>query len=87
MMSEERQVILQKAKQFFKDKIVANHKKHNTQKNLILICFYKSLCNFTFVNCNSKSIAQALVYPRVLGTSINTIFGTQMQSFCKDVLI
>ncbi len=27
MMSEERQVILQKAKQFFKDKIVANHKK------------------------------------------------------------
>ena len=91
MTPEEKQVILQKAKQFFKDKIVQSHKK-NTQKLKKLSKFKpnpflaKYLANFVFGNDNSKSIAKALIYPRVLGTSINTTFGTQMQAFCKDVL-
>lgn len=91
MTPEEKQIILQNAKQFFKDKIVENHKKQ-TEKAKHLKVFtpnpflQKYLANFAFGCCDSKCIAQALVYPRVLGTSINTIFGTQMQSFCKDVL-
>lgn len=91
MTQEEKQVILEKAKQFFRDKIVENHIK-NTQKLGSLSEFNpnpfleKYLANFAFGNCDSQSIAKALIYPRVLGTSINTTFGTQMQAFCKDVL-
>ena len=31
-------------------------------------------------------MAKALLYPRVLGTSISTTFGTQLQYFCNEVL-
>ena len=60
MTPEEKQVILQKAKQFFKDKIVQSHKK-NTQKLKKLSKFKpnpflaKYLANFVFGNDNSKS--------------------------------
>src|SRR5699024_1073932 len=46
----------------------------------------KYLANFLTGNDDSRSVAKALVYPRVLGTSINTTFGNQMQSFISDVL-
>jgi len=32
------------------------------------------------------SIARALVYPRILGTSIATSFGQNIQRFCTEVL-
>lgn len=35
---------------------------------------------------NTKSIAKALVYPRTLGTSINTSFGTTFQKFMVTTL-
>lgn len=35
---------------------------------------------------SAQSIATALVYARVLGTSINTSFGTNLQKFCSDIL-
>ena len=91
MTPEEKRAILQNAKQFFREKIVENHIK-NTQKLGCLSEFNpnpfleKYLANFAFGNCDGHSIAKALIYPRVLGTSINTTFGTQMQAFCKDVL-
>ena len=34
-----------------------------------------------------KSIAKALAYPRVLGQSITTSFGMNMQKFISDVLV
>ena len=91
MTQEEKQIILQNAKQFFRDKIVENHIR-NTEKLGNLSEFNpnpfleKYLANFAFGNCDSRNIAKALIYPRILGTSINTTFGTQMQAFCKDVL-
>lgn len=91
MTPEEKRIILQNAKQFFRDKIVENHIR-NTKKLGNLSEFNpnpfleKYLANFAFGDCTSHSIAKALIYPRVLGTSINTTFGTQMQAFCKDVL-
>ncbi len=91
MTPEEKQIILQNAKQFFREKIVENHIR-NTEKLGSLSEFNpnpfleKYLANFAFGNCDSLSIAKALIYPRILGTSINTSFGTQMQYFCKDVL-
>lgn len=37
-------------------------------------------------NSSPESIAKALLYPRVLGTSVTTIFGTGIQKFTNDVL-
>src|SRR5699024_6782994 len=46
----------------------------------------KYKASFLTGNADPKSIAKALVYPRVLGTSINTTFGNQLQKFCSNVL-
>lgn len=46
----------------------------------------KYKANFLTGDDSPKSIAKALIYPRVLGTSINTTFGNKMQKFCSDIL-
>lgn len=90
MTEKETKEILDKAKKFFRDKIAKNHIK-NTKKltlsefnvNPFLI---KYLATFLTGDDSPLSIAKALVYPRVLGTSINTSFGTNLQYFCSNVL-
>ena len=83
--------ILFKAKTFFVKKIVSNHIK-NTKKlsdikefnsNPFLL---KYLSNFVFGDMSPESLAKVLLYPRILGTSINTTFGNQLQFFCSEVL-
>ena len=70
MTDQEKQEILNKAKEFFTDTLVANHKK-NTEK-LTLKSFninpflIKYLANFMNGSSNPEDIAKALVYPRVL---------------------
>jgi Type II restriction endonuclease EcoO109I len=44
------------------------------------------LANFLTGNSSALSIAKALVYPRVLGTSITTSFGGNIQKFTNEVL-
>lgn len=91
MTEQEKNKILELAKKFFKTRIVCNHIK-NTKKLENLSEFNvnpflrKYLAQYAFGNSDSKSIAKAMIYPRVLGTSITTSFGTNMQYFCKDVL-
>jgi hypothetical protein len=83
--------IIQRWKKFFKDEIAENHKK-NTMKLHQLKAFnlnpfldsYKA--NFLLGDSSAKSKATALVYARVLGSSINTTFGTSLQKFCSDIL-
>lgn len=83
--------ILEKAKMFFIEKIAVNHIK-NTKKLISLKKFNFNpflityLANYLTGNNDPESIAKALIYPRVLGTSINTSFGTQIQEFCSNVL-
>ena len=91
MDQKERDEILQKSKDFFKEKIILNHIR-NTEKLKNLNEFkvnpftltYLSL--FAFGNDSADSKAKALIYPRALGTSISTTFGSQMQNFCNEVL-
>ena len=91
MTDIERQEILYKAKSFFREKIVVSHIK-NTKKLTKLSQFNINpflnhyLANFLTGNGSAESIAKALIYPRVLGTSINTSFGTHLQYFCSTVL-
>lgn len=83
--------IIERAKFFFRQEIAKNHEL-NTKKLTSLNHFNlnpfldKYKANFLTGNDSPKSIAKALIYPRVLGTSINTTFGNKMQKFCSDVL-
>ncbi|KHS95582.1 hypothetical protein LOZ86_01435 [Pectobacterium parvum] len=88
---EKKEEILEKAKVWFTDTIIKNHIK-NTEK-LIDPAEFKInpflnvyLANFLTGNSSPESIAKALIYPRVLGTSITTSFGQNIQSFTSDVL-
>lgn len=86
-----KKIILSKAKRFFREKIVENHSR-NTFKLRKLSEFnpnpflLKYLSGFAFGKSTPVELAKVLIYPRVLGTSINTTFGTQLQSFCSEVL-
>jgi hypothetical protein len=83
--------IIQKAKDFFRNEIVPSHiAKAKECRSLSAFRLNPFLDKYkaTFITGNDdpKSIAKALVYPRVIGTSINTIFGSKLQKFCSNVL-
>lgn len=91
LLSQEEEDIIIKAQNFFREEIMPSHIR-NTEKLRDLRNFqvnpfldsYKA--NFLYGNDNPESIAKALLYPRILGTSINTIFGSRLQNFCNTVL-
>lgn len=84
--------LLEKAKIFFRKYIAENHlsnlKKAADLSKLNINPFtYRYLANFLTGNESPESIAKALLYPRVLGTSFTTSFGTNIQNkFCAEVL-
>ena len=91
MTEEQRIEIIEKAKVFFQeniiDKHIANTKKlYDIDKFNINPFTVKYLANFAFGDDSPENIAKALLYPRILGTSISTTFGTQLQYFCNEVL-
>lgn len=83
--------ILSDAKEWFKESFAKSHIA-NTEKlidpNEFNINHFTAvyLANFLTGNSDPESIAKALLYPRVLGTSVTTIFGTGIQKFTNDVL-
>ncbi|MGC6232258.1 PmeII family type II restriction endonuclease [Hafnia paralvei] len=90
-MIDNKDEILLKAKEWFRESIARNHIK-NTEKlkkssefniNPFLAVY---LSNFLTGNSSAESIAKALILPRVLGTSITTSFGQNIQSFTSSVL-
>ena len=91
MEKDQVDLIINKAKEFFKVNIAESHleksrectKLKNFSYNPFLI---KYLSKFAFGNTDSISLAKSLIYPRILGTSISTIFGNNMQNFISDVL-
>lgn len=91
MDEQQRLEILGKAKEFFKEIIAKNHVS-NTVKLRKLSAFKVNpflinyLSAFAFGDDSPESIAKALIYPRALGTSITTSFGTHMQQFCNFAL-
>lgn len=91
MTEQERQFILEKSKEFFKNEIIENHIKNtsklgNINKFNINPFIHNYLAQFAFGNSDPESLAKVLIYPRVLGTSINTTFGNKMQTYCGQVL-
>ncbi|MCU7837559.1 MAG: restriction endonuclease [gamma proteobacterium symbiont of Taylorina sp.] len=91
MNQDEKDIILEKAQVWFRESIAKNHIR-NTQIltesskfdiNPFLAVY---LSNFLTGDAKPEGIAKALIYPRVLGTSITTSFGTNIQKFTNDVL-
>lgn len=82
--------ILSAAVEFFKEKFVKSHiskiEKVKHLKSFDYNAFYINyLSNFLTGNDSSKSLAKALVYPRILAISPNTIFGNVAQKFCSTL--
>lgn len=91
MHEKQRLILLEKAKEFFRNEIVEAHittacKKAGKLSNYNVNPFlYKYLANFLKGNDNPGSIAEALVLPRILGSSINTSFGMRIQKLISEL--
>ena len=87
----DKEEILEKAKIWFKDNVAESHIANTetlVDPNEFNINHFTAvyLANFLTGNSSPESIARALLYPRVLGTSLSTSFGMGIQRFTNDVL-
>ena len=87
---KEKAEILEKAKEWWREEFALAHKK-NTLKLSSLKKFdinpftWSYLAYFLEGNKNPETLARVLLYPRILGTSVNTIFGSRFQGFISRV--
>lgn len=91
MTENERILILNNAKEFFREEIVRAHlegackRASNLEEYKINPFLLKYLANFLEGNSEPTSIAKALIYPRLLSTSITTIFGNKAQKMIPEI--
>ncbi len=88
----ENQEVLIRAKDWFKEKIIRGHiarTKELVDPNKFQINPFLApyLSAFLTGDVTGQGIARSLVYARILGTSISTSFGQNLQSFISDVLV
>jgi len=91
MTLEERKQILELVKNWFRTVILPNHIKNTvklTDPDIFDINPFLApyLAGYLTGELTPDSVAKALLYLRVLGTSITTSFGQNMQKFISDVL-
>lgn len=89
MTEEQKNSIIESGKQYFREIIIPKHLKNlETLKlkdfniNPFLVNY---LAAFLCGDTTPSSLAKALVYPRILGTSINTSFGQNIQIFISSL--
>lgn len=89
MTEAQKKAIIESGKQYFRETIIPNHisklgslKLKDFNINPFLINY---LAAFLCGNTEPESLAKALIYPRVLGTSINTSFGQNIQIFISQL--
>ncbi|MBR4757490.1 MAG: restriction endonuclease [Bacteroidaceae bacterium] len=89
MKDKQKQLIIDGGKEFFRKIIIPSHLKNLNELKLkdfnVNPFLINYLAAFLCGNTEPESLAKALVYPRVLGTSINTTFGTTLQSFITEI--
>jgi hypothetical protein len=90
--TSENQAVLDAAKIWFEEKIIASHLKNTLKLSDInefninpFTVWY--LAKFVDNEVTARSIAKALILPRALGVSIATSLGTQLQRFITDTLV
>lgn len=89
MTEQQKQAIIESGKNYFRSKIIPSHinnleKIHLSSFNVnpFLINY---LAAFLCGNTEPESLAKALLYPRILGSSINTSFGQNIQVFISQI--
>lgn len=89
-MNEQQKLdIINSGKNYFREIIIPNHikglKKLKLKDFTINPFLVNYLAAFLCGNVKPESLAKALVYPRILGTSINTSFGQNIQTFISSL--
>ena len=91
MTEQQKLKIIESGKQYFRDIIIPNHikglKKLKLKDFTINPFLINYLASFLCGDSSPLSMAKALVYPRVLGTSINTSFGQNIQIFISNIAL
>ncbi|MFN0049731.1 MAG: PmeII family type II restriction endonuclease [Cytophagales bacterium] len=83
-----KQIVLYFAKNIFENHVDASLKTHSKLKSYnINPIVVKYLSRVLVGNYSPEGVAKALFYPRVLGTSINTSFGTRIQNMFVELEI
>lgn len=85
MKKVQKQAIIRSGKEYFRSVIIPNHLRNLEKLSLSSFNFNPFLINYLAAflcgNTEPESLARALVYPRILGTSLNTSFGQNIQVF------
>lgn len=89
MTEHQKHAIIESAKEFFSKIIIPKHIKNLNNLKLSSFDINPFLINYLAAflcgDTSPLSIAKALVYPRILGTSINTSFGQNTQIFISQL--
>ncbi|MBP5457705.1 MAG: restriction endonuclease [Paludibacteraceae bacterium] len=89
MTKDKKDSIIKSGKEYFRNIIIPNHLKGLDNLKLkdfnINPFLLNYLAAFLCGNTEPESLAKALVYPRILGTSINTSFGQNIQIFISQI--
>lgn len=89
MTEEQKQSIIDSGKDYFRSIIIPSHLKNLTTLKLkdfnINPFTINYLAAFLCGDTRPESLAKALIYPRILGTSINTSFGQNIQIFISQL--
>ena len=89
MKKVQKQAIIRSGKEYFRRVIIPNHLRNLEKLSLSSFNFNPFLINYLAAflcgNTEPESLARALVYPRILGTSLNTSFGQNIQVFISQL--
>lgn len=89
MEEEKKQAIIESGKAFFRTIIIPNHIKQLKKLKLSDFNINPFLINYLAAflcgDTAPESLAKALLYPRILGTSITTSFGQNIQTFISSL--
>ena len=89
MTEGQKQEIIESGKTYFREIIIPNHLKNMEKLHLSSFNINPFLVNYlaSFLCGDTKpeSLAKALLYPRILGTSITTSFGQNVQFFVSQM--
>lgn len=89
MTEQQKQDIIESGKEYFRQIIIPNHingiKKLKLKSFIVNPFLINYLAAFLCGDTSPESIAKALLYPRILGTSINTSFGQNIQTFISSL--
>lgn len=89
MTEQQKKTIIESGKEYFRTTIIPNHLKNLNKLTLASFNINPFLINYLAAflcgNTEPRSLAKALVYPRILGTSLNTSFGQNVQVFISSL--